>query len=152
MGYLCCSQRLPSLDELGQDPSPPLLTQFLLVVEICPCLAILRQRAPWSFKMGSVIVSGCGHILITVILQLEKEIVQNPAHGDDLAADIRVILQEPASLVQAPKPSLPTADLALDFRPELLKRPVEGPLVVIGRVVVLGEEDGLQRVSWGDIL
>ena len=71
---MCCSQRLlPSLDEPGHDLGPPLLTESLLIVEVCPRLAVLRLFAPWSLKMGIVVVGGVSHLSITLVLDFELE-------------------------------------------------------------------------------
>ena len=71
---MCCSQRLlPSLDEPGHDLGPPLLTESLLIVEVCPRLAVLRLFAPWSLKMGIIVVGRVSHLSITLVLDFELE-------------------------------------------------------------------------------
>ena len=61
------------MDEAGHDLGPPLLTESLLVLELSPCLAILRLRAPWPLEVGVivVVVGGCGHSFITAVLDFE---------------------------------------------------------------------------------
>ena len=61
----------PGLDEAGHDLGPPLLTESLLTLKLCPRLAVLRLRAPWPLEVGVVVVGGCSHSFITTVLDFE---------------------------------------------------------------------------------